>query len=107
MDAKNFKLVKTPVTATTKENWTDVIPHREDVFLQDYELFENYLVVVERKNGLREIRVMTWDKSKDYYLTFNDPSYLAYTTDNLDFDTPVLRYGYTSLTTPTSSYNFV
>jgi len=106
MDAKNFKLVKTPVTATAKENWTDVIQHRDDVFLQDYELFKNYLVVVERKNGLREIRVMTWDKSKDYYLSFNDPSYLAYTTDNLDFDTPILRYGYTSLTTPTSTYEY-
>ena len=106
LDAKNYKLVKTPVTATTKENWTDVIPNRDDVFLQDYDLFQNYLVVTERKNGLRQIRIMTWDKSNDYYLEFNDPSYLAYTTDNLDFNTDILRYGYTSLTTPTSIYEF-
>jgi len=106
LDAKNFKLVKTPVNATTKENWTDVITHRDDVYLQDYDLFQDYLVVTERKNGLREIRVMTWDKSKDYYLTFNDPSYLVYTTDNLDFDTNILRYGYTSLTTPNSTFEY-
>lgn len=106
LSAKNFKLVKTPVNTTTKENWTDVIEHRDDVFLQDYDLFQNYLVVTERKNGLREIRVMTWDKTKDYYLTFNDPSYLVYTTSNLDFDTNILRYGYTSLTTPNSTYEY-
>jgi oligopeptidase B len=106
LDSKNFKLVKTPVNATTKENWTDVIAHRDDVYLQDYDLFQDYLVVTERKNGLREIRVMTWDKSKDYYLTFNDPSYLVYTTSNLDFDTNMLRYGYTSLTTPSSTFEY-
>lgn len=106
LGAKNFKLVKTPVNATTKDNWSDVIPHRDDVYLEEFDLFQNYLVVTERKNGLREIRVMTWDKSKDYYLTFNDPSYLAYTTDNLDFDTTILRYGYTSLTTPNSTYEY-
>lgn len=106
LDAKNFKLVKTPVTATTKQNWQDVIAHREDIFLQNFDLFKNHLVVTERKNGLREIRIMNWDRSQDYYLEFKDPSYLAYTTDNLDFDTATLRYVYTSLTTPNSTYEF-
>ncbi|TVZ59751.1 oligopeptidase B [Flavobacteriaceae bacterium MAR_2010_105] len=103
-DAKNFKLVKTPVKKTTKENWEDVIPHREDVFFQDFDLFQNHLVLTERKNGLREVRIMTWDNTVDYYLELNDPSYLVYTTSNIDFDTNILRYGYTSLTTPNSTY---
>lgn len=106
LNAKNFKLVKTPVNATSKSNWTDVIAHRDDVYFQGYELFNKHLVVTERKNGLREIRVMSWDKSTDYYLEFNDPSYLAYTSGNLDFDTNILRYSYTSLTTPMSTYEF-
>jgi oligopeptidase B len=106
LDAKNFKLVKTPVNATSKENWTDVIAHRDDVFFQGFDLFKNYLVLSERKNGLREIRVMSWDKNVDYYLEFNDPSYLVYTTTNIDFDTNVLRYGYTSLTTPNSTFDY-
>ncbi len=106
LDAKNFKLVKTPITATSKDNWVDVIPHREAVYLQAFDLFENHLVLTERKNGLSDIRIMTWDTSQDYYLKFNDPSYLAYTTGNLDFDTPILRYGYTSLTTPNSVYEY-
>lgn len=106
LNAHNFKLVKTPTSATTKEYWVDVVPNRADVYLQDFEIFKDYLVTSERKNGLSEIRVMTWDKSKDYYLEFNDPSYLAYTTGNLDFDTSVLRYVYSSLTTPSSTYEF-
>ncbi|MEM6515580.1 MAG: S9 family peptidase [Bacteroidota bacterium] len=106
LDAENYKLVKTPITATTKENWVDVVPHRKDVFFQGYELFEDYLVLTERKNGLREIRVKTWDDSKDYYLEFKDPTYIAYSSQNLDFDTNLLRYGYASLTTPNTVYEF-
>ena len=106
LDAENYKLVKTPIAATTKENWVDVIPHRDDVFFQGYELFEDYLVITERKNGLRELRIKAWDQSQDYYLEFKDPAYVAYTTQNLDFDTNLLRYGYASLTTPTTVYEY-
>jgi oligopeptidase B len=106
LDAKNFRLVKTPVNKTTKEHWTDVISHRADVYFQDFDLFKNHLVVSERQNGLRALRVIKWDQSEDYSLKFNDPSYLAYTTSNLDFDTNILRYDYTSLTTPSSTYEY-
>jgi len=105
LDAKNYRLVKTPITATTKENWVDVIPHRDDIFLQSFDLFKNYLVAQERINGLRAIRVMNWD-GNEHYIKFNDPAYLAYTTSNLDFDTNILRYGYTSLTTPNSTFDY-
>lgn len=105
LDAENFRLVKTPVKATTKENWTDVIPHSKERFLQGVDLFENYLVVSERVNGLRAIRVKPWE-GEEHYIEFNDPAYLAYTTSNLDFDTDVLRYGYTSLTTPNSTFEY-
>jgi len=105
-DAKNFKLVKTPVNATTKDNWVDVIPHREDVYLQNFTLFKNHLVLGERKDGLRTIRVMNWNGENDHYIKFNDPAFLAYTTTNIDFDTDILRYGYTSLTTPSSTYEY-
>lgn len=105
LDAKNFKLVKTPVTATTKENWKDVIAHRDDVLFEGFELFKNYLVLQERLNGLRTIRVKSW-AGDDYYIDFKDPAFVAYTTDNLDFDTNILRYYYTSLTTPGSTYDY-
>ncbi len=105
-DAENFKLVKTPIENTTKEYWEDVIPHREDMFLQSFVLFKDYLVLSERKNGLRTIRVKTWDDKKDYYIDFNDPAYAAYLSTNLDFNTDKLRYFYTSLTTPGTTYDY-
>jgi len=105
LDAKNFRLVKTPVNATTKDNWVDVIPHRENVFLQGFDLFSNHLVVQERENGLRGIRIINWNGG-DHKMTFNDPSYLVYPTSNLDFETNILRYNYTSLTTPNSTYEY-
>lgn len=104
--AKNFKLVKTPTSNPSKSNWEDVIPHRDSIYFQDYDLFKDFLVLTERKEGLRQVRVMSWDKSTDYYLEFNDPTYAVYTTGNRDFDTPIVRYIYTSLTTPSSTYDF-
>lgn len=105
-DAKNFKLVKTPVNKTEKEHWVDVIPHRDNVYFQGMDLFENYLVAEERKEGLRTIRVIKWDGTDDHYIQFNDPAYFAATTSNLDFNTDVLRYMYSSLTTPNSTFEY-
>ena len=104
--AQNFKLVKTPIDATTKDNWVDVIPHRDNVYLQNFTVFKNYLTLGERKDGLRTIRVMNWNGENDHYIEFNDPAFVAYTTTNIDFDTDILRYGYTSLTTPNSTYEY-
>ena len=106
LNARNFKLVKTPVTATTKENWVDVIPHRDSVLFQNFELFKDHLVLQERLNGMRTIRIMNWNGENDHYIEFHDPAYMAYPTTNLDFNTNILRYGYTSLTTPNSTIEY-
>lgn len=105
LDAKNFRLMRTPVDATTKDNWEEVIAHRDDVFLEGIDIFKDYLVVEERKNGLNQIRIRTWDGAKDEYLEFNDPAYTAGTRSNPDFDTEILRFGYSSMTTPSSTYD--
>ena len=104
--ATNFKLMKTLETATAKENWTEVIPHREDVLLEDIEIFKDFLVVEERSNGLNKIRIMPWNGENDYYLPFESETYTAYTATNVDFDTDVLRYSYQSMTTPSSVIDF-
>lgn len=103
-NAKNFKLVRTPVNATTYENWEDVLPHREAVLLEGVDIFQDYLVVSERSNGLNQIRIKRWDDSADYYIEFPDPAYSAYVGANPDFDTKKLRYGYDSMTTPSSVF---
>ena len=104
--ATNFKLMKTPENATTKENWTEVIPHRDDVLLEDIEIFSNYLVVEERSNGLNHIRIMPWSGEGEYYLPFGSETYSAGTTTNVDFDTEIVRYSYQSLATPASVIDF-
>ncbi len=105
-DATNFKLMKTPEKSTLKENWKDVIPHREDVLVEDVDIFKDYLVVSERNNGLNKLRIIRWDETEDYYLPFDNETYTAYTTQNPEFDTKVLRYRYNSLTTPASVIDF-
>ncbi|ESU19246.1 Protease II (Oligopeptidase B) [Flavobacterium cauense R2A-7] len=104
--ATNFKLMKTPETATAKENWVDLIPHRKETLLEGIEIFKDYLVVVERNNGLNKIRIMPWSGKDEYYLPFDIETYTAYTTTNVDFDTEILRYSYQSMATPSSVIDF-
>lgn len=104
--ALNFKLMKTPVGKTTKENWEDMIPHRDDVLIEDVDIFKDYLVVSERSNGLTQIRIKRWDNTVDYHLPFDNETYTAFTSQNPEFDTKVLRYGYNSLNTPASLIDF-
>jgi oligopeptidase B len=104
--AKNFRLMETPVDRVAKGNWKDVVGHREDVLLESFEIFRDFLVVEERKNGLIQLRVRPWSGKQEHYLEFDEPTYLAYIGQNLDFDTPLLRYGYESMTTPESTYDY-
>lgn len=104
--AKNFRLVKTPVTKTEKENWVEVIPHRSNVLLESIDIFQKHLVVTERKNGLTHLRVIDWADKSEHYIEFNDPAYLTYTFDNPEFNTDEIRIGYTSLTTPNTVYDY-
>ena len=104
--ATNFKLMKTPENATTKENWKDLISHRKDVLIEDIDIFRDFLVVSERSNGLNKIRIMPWSGSGEYYLPFESETYTAYTTTNVDFDTDILRYAYQSMATPSSVIDF-
>lgn len=105
LDALNFKLVKTPVTKTGKENWQDVIAHRPDVFFEDFDIFKDYLVVSEKKEGITQLRVMPW-KGEEYYIGFDEEVYAAFSDVNVDFNTELFRFSYTSMTTPNSTFDF-
>ena len=102
----NFKLVKTSVDAPYKENWVEVIPHREEVLLEGFEIFKNFLVLEEREKGLLQLNIFDYKNKTSWYLPFNNPTYTAYIGLNLEFDTEILRYGYTSLTMPSSTYEY-
>lgn len=105
-DAKNFKVVKTSVAKPGVENWTDVVAARPDVRVEGIELFKDYMVVEERKNGLTTLRVMPWSGGREHYVPFPDSAYSAWVSVNPEFDTPVLRYGYTSMVVPGSVYDY-
>lgn len=104
--ATNFKVMRTPENQTAMQYWEDLIPHREDTLIEDVEIFKEYLVVSERSNGLNKIRIKSWDDRVDYYLPFDNETYDAYPTTNIDFDTHILRYAYNALNTPASVVDF-
>ncbi|WP_282116548.1 S9 family peptidase [Cellulophaga baltica] len=105
-DATNFKLMKTAEANTSSASWEDFIPHRKDVLLEDIEIFKDFYVISERENGLAKIKIVRWDSGESYFLPFEDETYTAYVGTNPDFDTEIVRYGYNSLTTPSSIIDF-
>jgi oligopeptidase B len=104
--AQNFRLMRTPVAKPGRDNWEEIIPHRADVLLEDFEFFRDFLVLSERKDGLVQLRVRPWTGQGEYYLDFGEPAYVAWVSVNRQFDTPQLRYVYMSLTTPATTYDF-
>lgn len=104
--AKNFRLMSTPVENTARSHWQEIIPHRDDVFLGDFDLFKDYLVLEERLRGLTQIRVVPWSGGPGHYLSFDEPAYRAHLGANLEFETKTLRYEYTSMKTPLSIFDY-
>jgi oligopeptidase B len=104
--AENYKVMKTPITATAKENWVEVLSHRPEVLIEDIELFNDYWVITERENGLAKVRIKRWDGTEDYYLPLEGETYTVYTSTNIAFNTTKLRYVYNSMTTPSSVIEF-
>ena len=104
--AKNNRLMETPDKRTSMSNWKEVISHRDDVHLLGMEIFKNHLVLNERKNGLRGLRVIHQKSGKDEYLDFGEETYTASISVNEEFDTNILRYSYTSMVTPRSTYDY-
>ena len=104
--AKNNRLMETPDKRTSMSNWKEVISHRDDVHLLGMEIFKNHLVLNERKNGLRGLRVIHQKSGKDEYLDFGEETYTASISVNEEFDTNILRYSYTSMVTPRSTTDY-
>ncbi len=106
-DAKNFKLSVATVENPGKENWKEVIPHREDVLIEGVSTFENFIVLRERKGGLKQIRISApGDLSRARYVQFPESSYNVEFENNPEFDTSLLRFNYSSLVTPNSIIDF-
>jgi oligopeptidase B len=105
-NASNFKLVSTPVNNFSRTNWRDVIPHRDSVLLQNFDVFKNYLVLSERIDGISKIRIIGWHNGVDKYISFDEPTYVSNLDYNPEFNTDTLRVDYSSMITPTSVIDY-
>ncbi len=97
--AENFKLMTAPDGATSRAQWQEWIPHRGDVFIENFELFDGFTAIGERSDALERIRLVR-DAGDDEYVKTDEPAYSMALDVNSEHDTPWLRYSYTSMTTP-------
>lgn len=105
-NAKNFRLMKTELLATGKENWEEVIPARPGILLEDIEMFNDFLVLEERIAGIVNLRVINQKENTEHYVNFGEDAYAAYATSNHEFDSKELRIQYSSMTTPGTVYDY-
>ncbi len=104
--ARNFQLMETTAGGTAPEQWVEVVPHRDDVFLEAFALFRDHLVLQERSGGLARLHVRPWSGDGAHDIAFDEPVYDVHVSVNREPDTHVLRFGYESLTTPLSIYDY-
>ncbi|PPK86436.1 oligopeptidase B [Neolewinella xylanilytica] len=105
LNAENFQLMVTPEDATGKEHWKTVIPNRDHVLLEGIDVFRDFLVVSERDRGLNKLRIRPFE-GEEHYIDFQDEAYMAYTSVNPDIESEVVRFGYQSMTTPPSTFDY-
>ncbi len=104
--AKNFRLVTAPVANPAKANWREVIAHRPAVKIEDTDLFADHLVVSELEGGLQHVRITNLKNNETHRLTFPEPVYTAFVSTNREFKTNTLRFGYQSMVTPNSVFDY-
>src|SRR5450759_4639184 len=105
--ARNFKVRRLRETDLAQgQNWTDFIPANDSVFIEFLEPFKNNVVVVERSGGLRRLRVVDLKSNATHYITFPEPAFAVSPTQNAEFDTPTLRFSYSSMITPPSTFDY-
>ena len=105
-EAPNFRLMRCGLNETEKKNWTPLVDHQAGKFLVSFELFEDYLVFAQRHEGLVRLRIRNWSDGEQHDLDFGEPCYLAYAAVTSEPATDWLRYGFTSLITPNSTFEY-
>ena len=100
--ATNFKLMSCPENKTNSKNWKEYVPHRDDVLLEGVEVFNDFLVLTERENGLRRVDIRPWSGKGRHYINFEEEAYSLYSSANPEMNTSKFRYSYSSMTTPNS-----
>lgn len=102
---RNFRLVEAPISDPSEENWSEIVPHRDDVMLEAALAFKGAVVLCERADGLPRFRTLRRDGSPGVSAAFDEPTYSAFPQDNREYDAPAFRYSYQSLVTPPSVFD--
>jgi len=103
---RNFRLVKAPVEAPGRENWTEVVPHRPEVMLEGADFFQDFYVLLEREKGLPRLRVVDLGSGGSADVPFPEPAYSVFPAANMEWQTRKFRYSYESLVTPRSIFDY-
>jgi oligopeptidase B len=105
--APNYRLMEAKVGEEgDRANWREIVAHRDDAFIHGFDVFKDFLAIEERSDAMRKIRIRPWDGGKDFYITSDEPSYTTSLGQNAEIDTHIVRYEYTSLTTPETIYDY-
>lgn len=104
--ARNFRLMKVHEANTGIEHWTELIAHRDNVLLEDVDVFSDYLVLTEKSEAENKLRVIDWKSGVEHYIEFTEEAHHVTTGVNPDFHTHKLRFGYQSMTTPISVFEY-
>ena len=102
--APNYKLMT--AYSSDPSTWRTFIPHSDSVYIDGYDVFENYVVVYEQHNSMIKPHIFVLDENTDYYMTFPEDVYAFYSRWTPDFDTDTLYFSYSSMTTPSSVYSY-
>jgi len=103
---RNFRLVKANVASPGRESWVEVVPHRPDTMLEGIEIFRDHYVLLDRAQGLEQLRVTEFATGATHLVTFPEPAYSVFAVGNREFDTTLLRFSYQSMVTPSSTYDY-
>jgi oligopeptidase B len=106
LNAKNFKIVTCTETKTDTSNWQEMLPHNKEILVQSFDLFKNFIAVSERKAGVTQVHIIGMKDNASHYLAFDEPAYTASLAYTPDYNTDIVRFNYTSLTTPNSVYDY-
>jgi oligopeptidase B len=105
--APNFRLMEATVGEEgDRANWREIVPARDDAFIHGFDVFKDFLAIEERSDAMRKIRIRPWDGGKDFYIASDESSYTTSLGRNAEVDTDIVRYEYTSLTTPPTVYDY-
>ena len=105
--APNFRIVEAPLAGVAdRSQWRDLVAHRDDAFLHGFSVFTEFLAIEERSGGLRKVRIRRWQGGEDFHLASDEPAYRAALGDNEEVGSHTVRYTYTSLTTPATTYDY-